>query len=81
MRGFRASYAKFVALNTEIIEISADPVPVQKAWAESMKEDGSDEAGQVPFPIASDFWPHGEVIKAFDVFNDCLLYTSDAADE
>ena len=70
MRGFRASYAKFVALNTEIIEISADPIPVQKAWAESMKEDGSDEAGQVPFPIASDFWPHGEVIKSFDVFND-----------
>ncbi len=70
MRGFRANYDKFVALNTEIIEISADSVPVQKAWAASMKEDGSDEDGQVPFPIASDFWPHGEVIKAFDVFNE-----------
>ena len=70
MRGFRANYDKFAALNTEIIEISADPAHVQKAWAASMREDGSDEDGHVPFPIASDFWPHGEVIKAFDVFNE-----------
>ncbi len=70
MRGFRANYEKFVALNTEIIEISADPTPVQKAWVASMKEGDSDEDGEVPFPVASDFWPHGEVIKAFDVFNE-----------
>ena len=70
MRGFRANYDKFVALNTEIIEISADPTPVQKAWVSSMKEGDSDEDGEVPFPVASDFWPHGEVIKAFGVFNE-----------
>ena len=70
MRGFRANYDKFVALDTEIIEISADPTPVQKAWVASMQEGDSEEDGEVPFPVASDFWPHGEVIKAFDVFNE-----------
>ena len=70
MRGFRASYDKFEALNAEIIEISCNSLPVQKAWVASMKEDDSDEDGQVPFPVASDFWPHGEVTKSFDVFND-----------
>jgi alkyl hydroperoxide reductase subunit AhpC len=70
VRGFRANYDKFVALDTEIIEISADPTPVQKAWVASMQEGDSEEDGEVPFPVASDFWPHGEVIKAFDVFNE-----------
>ena len=70
MRGFRANYEKFQAANTEIIEISTDSVPVQKAWVASMREGDSDEDGQVPFPVASDFWPHGEVTKAFDVFNE-----------
>lgn len=36
-----------------------------------MKDDESSDAdGEVPFPVASDFWPHGEVAKAYDVFND-----------
>jgi len=70
VRGFRANYEKFQDLNTEIVEISCDPLPVQKAWVASMKTEGSDEYGQVPFPVASDFWPHGEVTKAFDVFNE-----------
>jgi alkyl hydroperoxide reductase subunit AhpC len=36
VRGFRAHYDKFQAVNTEIIEISCDSVAVQKAWVESM---------------------------------------------
>ncbi len=70
MRGFRASYDKFEALNTEIIEISCNALPVQKAWVASMNDGDDDEDGHVPFPVASDFWPHGEVAKAYDVFND-----------
>lgn len=26
--------------------------------------------GGVPFPLLSDFWPHGAVGKAFGIFND-----------
>ena len=70
MRGFRASYEEFQALNTEIIEISCDSLAVQRAWVASMRGDDSEEDGKVPFPVASDFWPHGEVTRAFDVFNE-----------
>ena len=34
-----------------------------------MAEEGEDE-GTVPFPVASDLWPHGDVTRAFDVFNE-----------
>ena len=46
----------------EILQISADPVPSLKAWAEQL--------GGLPFPLLSDFWPHGVVGKAYGVFND-----------
>ena len=68
MRGFRANYEAFEALNTSITEISCDSLAVQKAWVDSM----DDETGLdgVPFPVASDFWPHGEVTRSYDVFNE-----------
>ena len=42
--------------------ISADPAPSLKAWAEKL--------GGVPFPLLSDYWPHGVVGKAYGVFNE-----------
>jgi peroxiredoxin len=60
--GFRENYAQFQALGVEILQISADPVPSLKAWA--------DQLGGLPFPLLSDFWPHGAVGKAYGVFND-----------
>ena len=61
MRGFRENYDHFQKAGAEILEISCDNMPVQKAWADSL--DG------VPFPILSDFWPHGDTALAYDVFN------------
>ena len=26
--------------------------------------------GGIPFPLLSDYWPHGAIGKAYDVFND-----------
>ena len=49
-------------MNVEILSISADPVPAIKAWGEKL--------GGVPFPMLSDYWPHGAVGKAYGVFND-----------
>jgi peroxiredoxin len=46
----------------EILQISADTVPSLKAWAEQL--------GGLPFPLLSDYWPHGAVGTAFGVFND-----------
>ena len=33
-----------------------------KAWSESL--------GGIPFPLLSDYWPHGAVAKAYGVFNE-----------
>jgi len=42
--------------------LSADPAPSLKGWAEKL--------GGVPFPLLSDFWPHGAVGKAYGIFNE-----------
>jgi mycoredoxin-dependent peroxiredoxin len=42
--------------------LSADPAPSLKGWAEKL--------GGVPFPLLSDFWPHGAIGKAYGIFNE-----------
>ncbi len=49
-------------MNCEILQISADPAPSLKGWAEKL--------GGVPFPLLSDYWPHGAVGKAYGIFNE-----------
>ena len=49
-------------MDVEILQLSADPVPALKAWAEQL--------GGIPFPLLSDFWPHGAVGQAYGCFND-----------
>lgn len=49
-------------MNCEILQLSADPAPSLKGWADFL--------GGVPFPLLSDFWPHGTVGKAYGIFND-----------
>jgi mycoredoxin-dependent peroxiredoxin len=45
----------------QAVAISCDPVYTLRAWAEA---EGYD------FPLLSDFWPHGEVARAYGVFNE-----------
>jgi peroxiredoxin len=47
----------------QVLAVSCDSVHAQRRWAE---EEG------FGFPVLSDFWPHGEVAKAYGVFNDAL---------
>ena len=42
--------------------ILCDTVYTLKAWADSL--------GGVSYPLCSDFWPHGEVSRAYGVFNE-----------
>jgi peroxiredoxin len=46
---------------TQTLAISVGPPPTHKIWAAQSK---------FTFPVLSDFWPHGAVSQAFDVFND-----------
>jgi mycoredoxin-dependent peroxiredoxin len=47
--------------NTRTLAISVGPPPTHKVWA--------NQSG-FTFPVLSDFWPHGEVARAYGVFND-----------
>ena len=51
------------AAGVQVLAVSCDTDPPQKQWAEQQG---------YTFPVLSDFWPHGEVAKAYGVFNDAL---------
>jgi peroxiredoxin (alkyl hydroperoxide reductase subunit C) len=46
-----------------VLAISCDTRHAQRVWSEQQG---------YTFPLLSDFWPHGEVAKAYGVFNDAL---------
>ena len=57
----RDDLADFQNDQVQILAISADHPYALKAWSEAQGFD---------FPLLSDFWPHGEVAKAYGVFNE-----------
>jgi peroxiredoxin len=57
----RDDFTPFEAAGAQILVLSCDPAPSQQMWA--------DQQGWT-FPVLSDFWPHGEVAKAYGAFND-----------
>ena len=59
----RDDYSPFEASGAQVLAISCDPAPSQKTWAE--------QQGWT-FPVLSDFWPHGEVARAYGAFNEAL---------
>lgn len=61
MAGVRDRLADFMTFDTEVLAISCDPVYSLRAFADS---DG------LNFPLLSDFWPHGEVTRAYGVLNE-----------
>ena len=61
MTGIRDRLAEFMTFDTEVLAISCDPVYALRAFA---------DADGLNFPLLSDFWPHGEVSRAFEVFDE-----------
>ena len=61
MAGIRDRLAEFMTFDSEVLAISCDPKYALRAFADS---DG------LNFPLLSDFWPHGAVCRAFDVFDE-----------
>jgi peroxiredoxin (alkyl hydroperoxide reductase subunit C) len=56
----RDHQSRYVNDDTATLAVSVGPPPTHKVWAAESKFD---------FPVLSDFWPHGEVAAAYDVFN------------
>jgi mycoredoxin-dependent peroxiredoxin len=61
MSGIRDRLAEFLTFDTEVLAISCDPVYSLRVFAD---QDG------LNFPLLSDFWPHGDVARAYDVFDE-----------
>ena len=61
MAGIRSRIADFLTFDTEVLAISCDPIYSLRSFADS---DG------LNFPLLSDFWPHGAVARAYDVFDE-----------
>ena len=57
----RDRLADFMTFDTEVLAISCDPMFALRAFA---------DADGLNFPLLSDFWPHGEVCRAYDVFDE-----------
>ena len=53
----RDRLAEFVTFDSEVLAISCDPLYALRAFADT---DG------LNFPLLSDFWPHGEVSRAYE---------------
>jgi len=61
MAGIRTRLADFMTFDSEVLAISCDPMFSLRAFA---------DADGLNFPLLSDFWPHGEVCRAYDVFDE-----------
>ena len=48
-------------INTQVLGISTDPSPSQKAFSISL--------GNITYPLLSDFHPKGKISKLYKVFN------------
>jgi peroxiredoxin len=62
MKSLEENKEVFDSLNTVAFGLSVDSVPCKKAWAENL--------GIEKTSLLSDFWPHGEVIKLYGIFNE-----------
>jgi peroxiredoxin len=59
----RDDYSEFTDAGVQVLACSCDSAFAQKQWAAQQG---------YQFPVLSDFWPHGEVAKAYGVFNEAL---------
>ena len=59
MPSYEADLAEFEWYNTQVLGISIDSPPCNKAFADSL--------GIENVPLLSDFWPHGEVAQRYGV--------------
>jgi peroxiredoxin len=57
----RDDYSSLSADGSKVVIITCHAAPLLKAWAEQH---------QIPFPVLSDFWPHGAIAQAYGCFND-----------
>lgn len=59
----RDDLSRYESADAQVLAVSCDTKHAQKLWAEQQG---------YTFPLLSDFWPHGEISRAYGVFNEQL---------
>jgi peroxiredoxin len=62
MPAYNAALAKFADLDAQVVGISVDSIYSTMAWEKRI--------GPINYPLASDYFPHGEVATKYGVFRD-----------
>jgi len=62
MRSLEENHVTLDELNTVALGIGVDSVPSNKAWAQAMDVKNT--------RLLSDFWPHGDVARAYGIFRE-----------
>ena len=57
----RDDYSSLSADGSKVVIITCHATPLVKVWAEQHN---------IPFPVLSDFWPHGAIAQAYGCFNE-----------
>ncbi len=60
MPAYNADLDKFAGFDAQVVGISVDSVPSHIAWQKK-------DIGMLNYPLCSDFYPHGDVAKKFEV--------------
>jgi peroxiredoxin len=60
MPSYEADLSRFEGYDTQVLGISIDSVPCNKAWAKSL--------GGITYDLLSDFEPKGEVARKFGAY-------------
>lgn len=63
MPALEARKSDFEKLNAQLVGISADSIPSHLAWQKH-------SLGPLSYPLASDFYPHAEVIRRYGLLRE-----------
>jgi mycoredoxin-dependent peroxiredoxin len=61
MQGIKKRLDEFLTFETEVIAVSVDHVYTLRTFSDQ---------DNLNFPLVADFWPHGEVARAYGVFDE-----------
>lgn len=61
MPAYQEELQKFAGYDAQVVGMSIDSIYSHIAWQQK-------DIGWMDYPLASDFYPHGEVAKLYDVF-------------
>ena len=63
MPGYNSELERFSGYDAQVVGISVDSIPSHVAWQKK-------EIGIMNFPLASDFYPHGEVARKYGILRE-----------